>query len=172
MADVDLSGYSPWTPIGTSSVDYFSGNFNGNGHSITGLFINTTSDYQGLFGYVSGSSKLKSITILNCSVTGGQYTAGLAGYFIQDGSGNATISDCFVSGNITGKIMTGGLVGWICPNTAVPVPSKVLRCRVDANVGVISPTTVLYLHWRFGRTIRVIMDSIILLFDRRYYQYE
>ena len=43
-----------WTPIGTS-VNRFSGHFEGWGHTISGLSIDAgSSDYQGLFGYVDG----------------------------------------------------------------------------------------------------------------------
>lgn len=54
-ADIDLGGSeaNQWTPIGTKS-NPFKGIFDGGGHKITGLYINTTNDYscQGLFGYV------------------------------------------------------------------------------------------------------------------------
>ena len=50
--DIDLTDYlggGSWTPIGTENVP-FTGTFDGNGHSITGLYINASdSNYQGLF---------------------------------------------------------------------------------------------------------------------------
>ena len=49
-ADIGGSEVS-WTPIGNGIVP-FTGNFDGGGHTISGLYINSTSDYQGLFGYV------------------------------------------------------------------------------------------------------------------------
>ena len=52
-----------WTPIGNSSQQY-SGTFDGNGHTISGLYIDISdNDYQGLFGYVSGSGKIEKLTV-------------------------------------------------------------------------------------------------------------
>ena len=51
-ADIDLEFYE-WIPIGNSS-NAFNGNFDGDGHTISGLKINSNSDYVGLFGNVSG----------------------------------------------------------------------------------------------------------------------
>ena len=65
-ADLDVSAYW-WQPIGilynrsgTSTQRYFSGNYDGNGHTVSGVFTKsgTTSAYshQGLFGYGQGGS--------------------------------------------------------------------------------------------------------------------
>ncbi len=138
MADIDLAGYSPWTPIGTSG-DLFTGNFNGNVHSISGLYINTTANYQGLFGYISGVSIVKNLTISNCNITGGQYLGALAGKFDQDGTGKAAITNCHVSGTITTNstaslIYEGGLVGWI-GTTTYTTKSTIADCSANVTVG-------------------------------------
>ena len=54
-ANIDLDGQE-WTPIGqyksySENVTY-GGTFDGDGHKISGLSINATTAYQGLFGYV------------------------------------------------------------------------------------------------------------------------
>ncbi len=134
MADVDLAGFSPWVPIGTDG-DVFSGNLNGNGHRITGLYINDDGDYQGLFGYISGPTVIKDLTILDCNITGGLYLGALAGKFDQDGTGTATISNVHVSGTITsvvgGVIYAGGLVGWLGPKVYSALTSLVTGCGVS-----------------------------------------
>ena len=69
--DIDLSEHL-WTPIlgmtrtvnGTSETIRFKGTFDGDGHTISGLTINATTSYQGLFGYVDGG------TIKNVNLTG------------------------------------------------------------------------------------------------------
>jgi hypothetical protein len=144
MADIDLSLYSPWTPLGTSSSDVFSGNFNGNGYEITNLFISTTSDYQGLFGYVSGSSIIKNVRIINCDITGRACVAGLAGYFSKD-SDVAKIADCYVSGSIasTGtieEVYIAGLVGWLSLTTGTN--SDLLRCGTNVTITMPSAATL------------------------------
>lgn len=73
----DSSKLHKWTPIGNSSVA-FSGHFDGNGYSISGMFINTTSSHNGLFGNVSGS--VSNLTVENSWVTGGKFTGGIVGY--------------------------------------------------------------------------------------------
>ena len=73
----DSSKLHKWTPIGNSSVA-FSGHFDGNGYTISGMFINTTSSHNGLFGNVSGS--VSNLTVENSWVTGGKFTGGIIGY--------------------------------------------------------------------------------------------
>ena len=47
-ADISLGGESsPWTPIGASGTP-FKGSFDGGGHIVSGLYINTTASKQGL----------------------------------------------------------------------------------------------------------------------------
>ena len=86
-----------WTAIGTESTP-FSGSFDGQGHTISGLYINKTSKlYQGFFGYVEGeSSIIENLILENVNITGSSNTGGIAGYIT-----NTTINKCMVSGNIT-----------------------------------------------------------------------
>ena len=55
---------SEWIPIGTSSINSYKGTFDGNGKTISGLYIKSTADYQGLFGRVNGG------TVKDLSVSG------------------------------------------------------------------------------------------------------
>lgn len=101
MNDIEMT--SPWSPIGTCAANAFTGTFEGNGHTISGLKINGNgSEYNGLFGYVDGAG------IYNLTVTGAQYTlnetrgrgvytGGIAGY----GRNNAVIENCVFNGTIT-----------------------------------------------------------------------
>lgn len=72
----DSTKFHKWTPIGNSSVA-FTGNFDGDGHSVSGMFINTTSTHNGLFGNSSGT--VQNLTVENSWVYGGKYTAGIVG---------------------------------------------------------------------------------------------
>lgn len=66
-ADIDL-GYRPWTPIGCY-VDWqnnhpYRGIFDGQGHTVSGLYVTALSNgYAGLFGYTSGSTTIKNLTV-------------------------------------------------------------------------------------------------------------
>ena len=72
----DSSKLHKWTPIGNSSVA-FTGNFDGNRHTVSGMFINTTSSHNGLFGNSSGT--VQNVTVADSWVTGGGATAGVVG---------------------------------------------------------------------------------------------
>ena len=61
-------GYRPWTPIGCY-VDWqnnhpYRGVFDGQGHTVSGLYVTALSNgYAGLFGYTSGSTTIKNLTV-------------------------------------------------------------------------------------------------------------
>ena len=116
--DVDLQGVD-WTPIGTSSRSPYTGTFDGGGHKILNLKVNTPDQCGGLFGYIKGAT-VKNLTLdaPAVSTTFGGNTAwfgGIAGY-MEDG----TIDDCHVTGgSITSPIDTGGIVGYISGTTSV-----------------------------------------------------
>ncbi len=115
-ADIDASctsnwnSGSGWQPIGDATVN-FSGSYDGQGHTVSNLFINrTTTDYVGLFGWVVNSTGLGTISnlgVVNANVTGGIRTGAMIGYQEYD----ATITNCFSSGTVTGTTSVGGLIG-------------------------------------------------------------
>lgn len=121
-----------WTAIGTET-NYFAGTFDGQGHTISGLYINKPStNFQGLFGYAKGGvvgqsiTYIKNIVIKDVNINGGLTTGGIVG----NGSIKTMIEKCGVSGgtittNTVGNYYThgGGIVarGYVikeCFNTA------------------------------------------------------
>ncbi|MCC8156696.1 MAG: hypothetical protein LIO54_05420 [Oscillospiraceae bacterium] len=75
---IDLNS-EEWTPIGTSSSYPFSGTFDGNDYTVSGLYINDTSSSasrQGLFGYNGGT--VKNVTVSG-NVTGNYSVGGVVG---------------------------------------------------------------------------------------------
>ena len=106
MNDIDLSSWGNWTPIGNSSTP-FKGTFNGNGKSIRGLKINTSSDNQGLFGYMSGGT-VRNVTLTESNISGRNTVGGIVGH-IESG----VIEDCKNYGTISGGANVGGIVGQI-----------------------------------------------------------
>jgi len=61
-ADISLSAYADWTPIGTST-NPFKGTFDGQNHTISDLTINTpTQKFVGLFGKINPGDSIKSKT--------------------------------------------------------------------------------------------------------------
>ncbi|WP_268761632.1 GLUG motif-containing protein, partial [Caldanaerobius fijiensis] len=124
MANLDLSGYSNWMPIGVFG-NPFTGTFDGNGLVIKNLTINRpTNDYQALFGRTSGA-KLMNIKLENVNVTGHNYTGGLVGYNYC-----STITNCYSTGSVTGNDRTGGLVGEFYSD----FKSSITNCYSTGNV--------------------------------------
>jgi type II secretion system protein G len=103
MANISLSGYVDWVPIGDEASP-FTGTFDGNNYVISNLTINRDADYQGLFGYTDGG-KIENLGLENVDVTGNWYTGGLVGW------NNGTIKNCYATGSVEGNNCTGGLVG-------------------------------------------------------------
>ena len=108
-ANIDASSTSTWnsgagwSPIGNISP-YFTGNYNGNGHTIDGLYINRAVSGMGFFGTAIGGS-ISNLGVINVNITGGHNTGALVG------ENGATISNCYSTGTITGYQYTGGLIG-------------------------------------------------------------
>jgi len=120
--DIDLSECEYWTPIGTEEAP-FAGVFDGNGHVITGLYINIDSEssdtvYAGLFGVVENGT-IRNLGVMNSDIAvkspSSIYAGSIAGLFRGDG----TISGCFNTGNVTvnnkedtsESIYAGGIAG-------------------------------------------------------------
>jgi len=111
-ADIDASETQYWndgvgfSPIGNSDTK-FEGNYNGSGHTISGLFINRPDEsYIGLFGYTSGS-EIKNLGISDVNITCNESSGSLVGY-----NSSSSIIKCYSKGNISGKgSFVGGLVG-------------------------------------------------------------
>lgn len=102
---------SGWEPIGYTT-DTFTGTFNGNYHTIENIYINNTENYIGFFGTFSGT--VKDLYLTNVNITGGNYTGGIAGR-----AKNATISNCYVSGKITGQKQCGGIAGSVLETSQI-----------------------------------------------------
>ena len=109
-----------WTPIGNSSYVYY-GTFDGNGHTISGLYFNNTStSYVGLFGYVSNPT-IKNVGLVDSYIKGYQYVGGIFGY----SNGAAKISNCYnsatVYANCSGDSYAGGICGGVLDNDNVSI---------------------------------------------------
>ncbi len=95
IADIDL-GNKAWTRIGDSSTRAFTGTFDGDGHTISNLYLTGSSGYNGLFGYAAAT--IKNLSIINAEID--VTKAGAAG-FIAYATGNVTMTDCLFSGDIS-----------------------------------------------------------------------
>jgi len=98
---------SNWTPIGTEAAG-FSGSFDGDGHTLSGLSIYSSyENYQGLFGYIGAGGVVENLVLENDYVINWRsYTGGIAGW--NDG----VIRNCHVrGGHIASGLWVGGIAG-------------------------------------------------------------
>lgn len=113
MVDVNLNGSEvfQWTPIGygNSDSDYqcFGGYFDGNNHTISGLYINRSANSVGFFGYADGATIGKLGIISNTIATTNSYAGGIIGY-----SKGTTIHNCHHIGNVMSGGSSGGIIGY------------------------------------------------------------
>ncbi len=112
-ADIDLENRL-WTPMGTASYKH-GGEFDGQGHSITGLNVNTNTKYTAFIGYHSGTTSVHDFTIAG-SVT---YTGNTADHCVAGviafNAGVNIVEDIICSVNIetpnaTADVRIAGIV--------------------------------------------------------------
>ena len=141
--DIALTG--TWTPVGSTATyvgDFFSGTFDGCGHTISGLNVQGSKVNQGLFAAINKA------TIRNLNVSGTvscgtkNYVGGIVGK-VQAG----TIENCSFSGSVTGGY-TGGIAGGLNGNNVT-----ISGC---ANLAVVTGTTAggILGYWKNTAAIR------------------
>ena len=111
MNDIDLSSYSNWDPIGDiDSGVGFTGTLDGNGYAISNLTINRPDeDGVGLFCIIGDPNTMSGGEVRNLGIEAvdilGNNASGLAVGSL------GTITNCYVTGDVTGNEFAGGLVG-------------------------------------------------------------
>lgn len=111
MQDVDVSEFlaennptQGWEPIGVQESP-FKGIFYGENHKITGMSMNRSSNYNGLFGYIDGAL-INNLTIEGSTMTGGNYSGAVVGV-----AQSSYLTNITANVNVSGKSYTGGFVG-------------------------------------------------------------
>ena len=102
------TGNNPWTPIGSESKP-FSGTFEGAGHIITGMYIDSTTQYTGLFSYINGGT-IKNLGIENSYVKSTQQSTGC---IVGTAVNNSEILNSYNTGKVSGKKPSAGIVSGI-----------------------------------------------------------
>ena len=136
---VSGNDFIEWIPIGKSSSDddAYTGTFDGNGHTISGLYFNKSNSwYVGLFGCIGAEGKISNVGVSdsyfqssNCPYIGG--VCGSNSGELQNcsnsstvigkeneyriggvcGYNSGTVKDCKNTGSVRGKETIGGVCG-------------------------------------------------------------
>ena len=122
--NIDLTGKA-WTPIGTDYDNSYKGTFDGRGHTITGLTFTTNDEFAGLFGWLNRAGTVKNVVMEGVQITSNQIYGGSIGGVV--GSSWGTIENCSVSGNVSGTVYVGGVVG-------VQIGGSITGCSSSATV--------------------------------------
>ena len=97
--------FKEWTPIATSASPY-TGIFDGQNHTISGLYFNQENSYDvGLFGRNNG--KIANAGILDSYFYGTSKVGGMCG-----NNYTGTISNCYNTGSVSGIGTAGGVSGY------------------------------------------------------------
>jgi hypothetical protein len=136
MNDIDLDengvGFDTtmgWLQIG-SHANQFAGTLDGNGHKITGLWIDRDIYNIALFSSMENATiKNLGVEIGSKGVKGQAHISGIAGHI----SGGTIIANCYVTGNISGTMHNiGGIVGYMTGGTII---NSYSTANVNSSVG-------------------------------------
>ena len=120
-------GLNSWTPIGNSSQP-FTGTLDGDGHSVSGIYINSGTDYQGLVGVLGSGGTLQNLGVKASYIKGSNFVGGVCGMNMM---GN--VINCYNSGSVAG---TGGYVGGLCGENYATVTNCYNSGSVAGSEGV------------------------------------
>ena len=100
------ANFTPWTLIGTNT-NPFTGTFNGNNKTISGLYYNNSGESDvGLFGCVGVNGKVINVTLADSYVSGKSYVGGICGSNM-----GGTLQGCHNTGTVSGNSGVGGVCG-------------------------------------------------------------
>ena len=104
------SDFITWTPIADCMEDHitlYSGTFDGNNKTVSGLYFNDNSTRIGLFGSSEADGNIKNVGVVDSYFKGNDFVGGVCGR--NDG----TITNCYNAGNLT-AIKSSATIGGIC----------------------------------------------------------
>ena len=104
------SDFITWTPIADCMEDHitlYSGTFDGNNKTVSGLYFNGNSPRIGLFGSSEADGNIKNVGVVDSYFKGNEFVGGVCGR--NDG----TITNCYNTGNLT-AINPTAAIGGIC----------------------------------------------------------
>ena len=133
-ADIALTGGSETVP--NWIPQNFSGTFDGQGHTISGLYVNSTKQYTGFFGTVNSGATVKNLKLIDSYIEGNG-SATRSGVGSIAGRSHGTIDAVYSNAILkNSKQMTGGIVGMITGAGQ----NKITNCWFDGQITAINGT--------------------------------
>jgi len=150
-----------WLPIGSTSA-YFKGTFDGQGHTISGLYLNTEDTYGGLFAMTGDGSIVKNFRLTNSYFCYSGTTGALLGSVIGDMFGASTLENVYSNAIVVSQgQQAGGLVGRAndkdTESDKTTDKGIIRNCWFDGNFSLKGETTV-YGGGIVGRLFRGDLD--------------
>ncbi|MDR1911243.1 MAG: hypothetical protein LBQ52_02705, partial [Helicobacteraceae bacterium] len=120
LTSATLDDSEGWEPIGygIGLNEFFRGVFNGNGYAIRNLWINRSTNYVGLFGYIGGA-QIKNLGVEIDNSKGGvkgPYCVGAIAGCVDD---NSSITNSYSTGNVSGDNNVGAIAGYVHNNSSI-----------------------------------------------------
>ena len=100
--------FKEWTPIATSASPY-TGIFEGQNHTISGLYFKQEASFVGLFSVNSG--KIANVGILDSYFYGQPYKGWQVGGVCGSNTNQGAITNCYNTGIVRGSETVGGVCG-------------------------------------------------------------
>ena len=137
-ADITFTSGTNWTPIGNDKETPYNGEFDGQGHTISGLNVTTGNQDTGMFGVLSSDAEVKNLHLENLIGNGSFRVGGIAG------ANNGTITGCMVTGTVSGANYVGGVVGYFASGTVEDCYWKADTGGPDKGIGGVLEEEVSY----------------------------
>ena len=142
--DIDLGtdANHPWTPIGNDAKaqgQQFLGSFDGGGYTVSGLYVEGTHGYAGLFGVVGKSNQPTTAEVKNLRVEGEVfverdssvfYAGGVAGFVGQ----GAKITGCSFQGTVETTVDNRAIAGYTGGIAGYNYYGTISECKVSNSI--------------------------------------
>ena len=104
------AGWKDWTPIvGNSYPNYYAGTFDGQNHTVSGLYFNDSDvNNVGLFGATGSSGKISKVGVVDSYFRGNDRVGGVCG------EKYGTMENCYSASTVSGANAVGGVCGDNC----------------------------------------------------------
>ncbi len=129
--DLDL-GNKQWYPIGQIKANYFSGHFDGDGHTISNLNVKTIDDSNALYGGVFGrifDGSVKNLNVDGATIVSFKYGGAIAGVLnCTAEGGSSSIVNCHATNINVRGVQVGGVVGRTSQKKCSKDQLKIIGC--------------------------------------------